>query len=64
MRLFFVMILFTGIVYIVGCETVKKGTTAAGTVVGQGADTIGGVTEGAAGGYKGKDATANNPYGR
>ena len=47
-----------------GCETVKQGTTAGGKVVGQGADVIGGVTEGAADGYRGKDVTANNPYGR
>ncbi|HOW35189.1 MAG TPA: hypothetical protein PL155_02060 [Candidatus Omnitrophota bacterium] len=64
MRLSFVMIILAGIICVAGCETVKKGTTAAGTVVGQGADTIGGVTEGAAEGYKGKDATADNPYGR
>ena len=47
-----------------GCETMKQGTTAAGNVVGKGADVVGGVTEGAAEGYKGKDVTANNPYGR
>ncbi|MDP2653082.1 MAG: hypothetical protein Q8Q08_03515 [Candidatus Omnitrophota bacterium] len=49
---------------VMGCETVKEGTTAAGTAVGKGADAVGGVTEGAAEGYKGKDVTANNPYGR
>ena len=64
MRIFFVMILFMGIACVSGCATVKKGTTAAGSVVGQWADAIGGVTEGAAEGYKGEDATANNPYGR
>ena len=47
-----------------GCETAKKGTTAGGKVIGQGADVIGGATEGAADGYKGKDVTSNNPYGR
>jgi hypothetical protein len=46
------------------CETMKKGTTAAGSVVGKGADVVGGVTEGAADGYVGKDVTADNPYNR
>lgn len=64
MRLFIVMIIFIGAVGMTGCETAKKGTTAAGNVVGKGADVVGGVTEGAAEGYKGKDVTANNPYGR
>ena len=64
MRFFVVMIIWVGAVGIMGCETVKKGTTASGNVVGKGADAIGGVTEGAAEGYKGKDVTANNPYGR
>lgn len=58
------MVLFIGAACLTGCETVKKGTTAAGTVVGKGADTVGGVTEGAAQGYKGKDVTADNPYNR
>ena len=64
MRLFIVMIIFIGAVGMTGCETAKKGTTAAGNVVGKGADVVGGVTEGAAEGDKGKDVTANNPYGR
>ena len=64
MRFFIIMIIFIGAVGMAGCETVKKGTTAAGNVVGKGADTIGGVAEGAAEGYKGKDVTADNPYGR
>ena len=51
-------------VSLLGCETVKKGTTTAGEAVGKGADVVGGVTEGAADGYKGKDVTSNNPYGR
>ena len=64
MRIFIVMVILVGVVSMAGCETVKEGTTAAGNVVGKGADTIGGVSEGAAEGYKGKDVTANNPYGR
>ena len=64
MRHFIIMVMFIGYVSIVGCETAKKGTTAAGNVVGKGADVVGGVTEGAADGYKGKDVTADNPYGR
>jgi len=64
MRIILFAIICAGIFGISGCETVKKGTTAVGGVVGKGADTIGGVTEGAAEGYKGADVTANNPYGR
>ena len=64
MRLCIIMLMFVGTVGITGCETAKKGTTAAGNVVGKGADVVGGVTEGAAEGYKGKDVTANNPYNR
>ncbi|MCR4336810.1 MAG: hypothetical protein NUV91_03290 [Candidatus Omnitrophica bacterium] len=56
--------LLLGSFLITGCETVKKGTTTAGKAVGQGADAVGGITEGAAEGYKSKDATADNPYGR
>jgi hypothetical protein len=64
MRFLIIIMIWAGAFGITGCETVKEGTTAAGTVVGQGADAVGGVTEGAAEGYKGKDVTANNPYGR
>ena len=64
MRSFIIMVMFIGAIGMAGCETVKEGTTAAGTVVGKGADVIGGVSEGAAEGYKGKDVTADNPYGR
>ncbi len=64
MRIFFVIIILIGAAGLNGCETVKEGATATGSVVGKGADAIGGVTEGAAEGYKGKDVTADNPYGR
>lgn len=64
MRLFLAIFLSVGIACAAGCETVKKGATATGKVVGEGADVVGGVTEGAAEGYKGEDSTANNPYGR
>ena len=47
-----------------GCETVHKATSAAGEAGGRGAAAIGGITEGAAEGYKGRDVTADNPYGR
>ena len=58
------VLVFLATINLTSCETVKKGTTAAGTAVGKGADAVGGVTEGGAEGYKGKDVTANNPYGR
>lgn len=64
MRFFIVMMILIGTVGMAGCETMKKGTTAAGSVVGKGADVVGGVSEGAAEGYKDKDVTANNPYDR
>lgn len=64
MRPLIVIFTIVGTLSCYGCETVKQGTTAAGNAVGKGADAIGGVTEGAAEGYKGKDVTANNPYGR
>jgi len=47
-----------------GCETVKKGTTKAGEVVGKGADSLGGLTEGAVEGYSGAGTTEENPYER
>ena len=64
MKTVFVVLALMLTVCLWGCETAKKGTTAAGEVVGKGADVVGGVTEGAADGYKGKDVTANNPYNR
>ena len=64
MRLLIVMFALAGTLSVYGCETAKQGITAAGSVVGQGADVVGGITEDAAEGYKGKDVTAGNPYGR
>jgi hypothetical protein len=64
MRSYLMVLLLLTITTFSGCETMKQGTTAAGTVIGQGADVIGGVAEGAAEGYTGKDVTADNPYGR
>lgn len=51
-------------VFCAGCETVKQGTTTAGTVVGKGADALGGVTEGAVEGYSGAGEDKENPYNR
>lgn len=64
MKTFFIVAALMASFSLMGCETMKEGTTAAGTAVGKGADVVGGVTEGAAEGYKGKDVIANNPYGR
>ena len=64
MKSFFILCILATTFGLTGCETMKQGTTAAGTVVGKTADVVGGVTEGAADGYKGKDVTSNNPYGR
>lgn len=55
------LIVFTG----TACETVRKGTETAGSAVSKTMDaTVGGATDGMADGYKPKDVTANNPYGR
>lgn len=64
MKIRFIFGVFLLITNLSACETMKEGTQAAGNVVGKGADVVGGVTEGAAEGYKGKDVTANNPYNR
>ena len=61
-RTFTIFILFF---FVSGCETVHKSTKQAGTYVGKGIDAVGGVTEGAAEGYKGSTENAEeNPYGR
>ncbi|MFA5261074.1 MAG: hypothetical protein WC450_07600 [Candidatus Omnitrophota bacterium] len=47
-----------------GCETVHEGTKKAGTYVGKGVSAAGGITEGAAEGYKGSETQEENPFER
>ena len=49
---------------VLGCETVHEGTKKAGTYVGKGVSAAGGLTEGAAEGYKGTESKEENPFGR
>ena len=55
------LILAIMVVSLTGCETVHKTTKTGGEYVGKGARSLGGITEGAAEGYKGEE---ENPYGR
>ncbi len=60
MHLFAVLLLV-----IAGCETVHQTTKQAGAIIGKGAKAAGGVTEGAAEGYRnGSQNNQENPYGR
>ena len=47
-----------------GCQTVQKGTTQTGNLIGQGAKATGGITEGITNGYSGTNNNNENPYGR
>ncbi|MCD4779648.1 MAG: hypothetical protein K8S27_03750 [Candidatus Omnitrophica bacterium] len=47
-----------------GCETVYEGSKKGGEYIGKGTRAVGGVTEGAADGYVGKETAEENPYGR
>jgi hypothetical protein len=59
-KLLLIFFLFT----FLGCETVHEGGKTVGSAIGKGADAIGGITEGAAEEYKGREAPGENPYGR
>jgi len=58
--LFFIVCLF----FLLGCETVKKTTSAGGEALGKGADALGGISEGGLDGYMGPEDESENPYGR
>jgi len=48
-----------------GCETVHDAAQKGGSYMGKAADSVGGVTEGAADAYRGgKETSQENPYGR
>lgn len=55
-----VLILFA----VAGCETVHQGTKQVGSVIGEGANALGGLTEGGAEAVQGEETKAENPYGR
>jgi hypothetical protein len=59
---FVVLIIFT--IALCGCETVRKAGETTGEVVGEGANTLGTVTEGGAGAVQGEVTSEENPYGR
>jgi len=63
MRLFLLMTLFLSL-SLTGCETMHEGTTAAGSVLGEGAKVVGGVSEGGAEVIHGGETPEENPYGR
>ena len=64
MRIKFGILSVAIICMIWGCETVHEGTKKAGTYVGKGVSAAGGITEGAAEGYKGSETKEENPFGR
>jgi hypothetical protein len=55
---------FILIMLITGCQTAQQATNQTGNVIGQGAKTTGGVTEGITNGYVGTVTSQDNPYGR
>ena len=63
MRIFLLLTLISSLVF-AGCETMHKGTTAAGSVLGEGAKVVGGVSEGGAEVMHGGEAPGENPYDR
>ncbi len=60
----FLLLVLILLISAVGCETVHKTTKKGGEYVGKGTAALGGVTEGAAEGYKGKETSEENPFGR
>ena len=59
-----ILILFIFLVFVTGCETVHKTTKKGGEYVGKGTRAVGGITEGAAEGYKGEETSEENPFER
>jgi len=64
MRLLLLLFFFIMTLGLASCAAVKDGTTAAGTAVGKGADSLGGLSEGVVDGYSGADQHEENPYNR
>ncbi len=64
MRFFVGLTVLLSVFILQGCETVHDGTKKAGTYVGKGVSAAGGLTEGAAEGYKGQETSEENPFGR
>ncbi len=47
-----------------GCSAVHEGTRKTGEVIGEGANAVGGLSEGGAGAVQGRTTDEENPYGR
>jgi len=58
--LFLILLVFT----LIGCETVNEAGRTTGRVIGEGANTVGTITEGGAEAVQGSTTRAENPYGR
>ncbi|MDP8265369.1 MAG: hypothetical protein P9M07_00305 [Candidatus Aceula meridiana] len=63
MRIFLLLTLISFLSF-TGCETMHKGTKAAGGALGEGAKIVGGVSEGGAEVMRGGETPEENPYGR
>ena len=63
MRIFLLLTLVS-FLSLIGCETMHKGTKAAGGVLGEGAKVVGGVSEGGAEVMHGGETPEENPYER
>ena len=63
-RIFKRICCFIVIILITGCQTAQQATNQTGNLIGQGAKTTGGVTQGITNGYTGTISSQDNPYGR
>ena len=59
---FLVCIFFISLFY--GCETAHQVTKETGKVIGEGANVVGGISEGGAEAVQGQVTNEENPYGR
>ena len=64
MKNYFLILFLLMAVTFTGCETVRKAGNKTGEVIGEGANTLGTVTEGGAEAIQGKTTSEENPYDR